>query len=107
MSFLSLRIVDIPAQWDVRNTKGGLSIRERNYERGSDCDWNCFQGGGRRFRGCAILTTVCLQKDVFLTGKEDSEIDRGAHIGILSQLWWGKLYVWLVIYHHLVWDRIL
>jgi hypothetical protein len=43
MSYPSLRIVDIPVQWDVRNTKGGFSIRARNYERGSSCDWNCFR----------------------------------------------------------------
>jgi hypothetical protein len=90
-----------------RNMKGGFSIRVRNYERGSGCDWNCFQGGGRRFRGCAILTTAHLQKDFFLTGKEDSAIDRGARIGILSQLWWGRLHVWLGIYHPLVWDGVL
>jgi hypothetical protein len=43
MSFPSLRVVDIPAQWDARNTKGDFSIRVRNYERGSNCDWNCFE----------------------------------------------------------------
>jgi hypothetical protein len=94
-------------QWDVRNTKGGFSIRVRNYERGSYCDWNCFQGSGSGFRGCAILTNPCLQKYFFLTGKEDSAIGRGSHIGILSPLWWGRLHVWLGIYDPLVWDGVL
>jgi hypothetical protein len=40
--------------------KGGFNIRARTYERGSGCGENFFRGGGRRFRGCAILTTICL-----------------------------------------------
>jgi hypothetical protein len=51
--------------------------------------------------------TAHLQKDFFLTGKEDSAIGKGACIGILSQLWWGRLHVWLGIYDPLVWDGVL
>jgi hypothetical protein len=50
--------------------------------------------------------TMHLLLEFFLTSKEESVINRGAHIRILSQLWWGKLHVLLDIYEPLVWDGV-
>jgi hypothetical protein len=86
MSRSSLGVVDIPAQWDARDAKRCFSIRERDYQWGSRQCWGCFWGNGRRLSGCTILTITCLQKDLFLTGEEDSMICRIFWVEVLSQM---------------------
>jgi hypothetical protein len=54
-----------------------------------------------------VLMTMCLQKDFFLTGEEDSTIYEIVWIEVLSQLWWGRLHVMLGVYHTLVRNGIL
>jgi hypothetical protein len=107
MSRPSLQVVDIPAQWDARDAKRCFCVRAKNYQWGSRWCSAYFWGNGRRLSRCTILTTTCLQKDFFLTGEEDSTICGIVCIEVLSQLWWGRLYVLLGVYHTLVWNGVL
>jgi hypothetical protein len=104
MSCSSLWVVDIPAQWDVRDAKRWFCVRVRDHQRGCG---NYFWRNGRGLRGCMVLTIMCLQKDFFLTGEEDHVICWIVWIEVLSQLRWGRLHVMLGVYHTLVWNRIL
>jgi hypothetical protein len=54
-----------------------------------------------------VLMTTCLQKDLFLTGEEDSMICEIVWIEVFSQLRWGRLRVMLGVHHTLVWDGVL
>jgi hypothetical protein len=107
MSRPSLGVVDIPVQWDARDAKRCFSVSERNHQQGFHWCWDCFWGNGRRLSGCTVLTTMCLQKDFFLTGEEDSMIWEIVWIEVLSQLWWGRMHVLLGVHHTLVWNWIM
>jgi hypothetical protein len=107
MSRPSLCVVDIPSQWDVRDATRWLCVRARDHQWGSRWCEDCLWRNGRRLSGCMVLTITCLQKDLFLTGEEDCMIYWIVWIEVLSQLWWGRLYLLLGVHHTLVWNRIL
>jgi hypothetical protein len=50
---------------------------------------------------------ACLQKDFFLTGKENCSLCWVIGIVVLAHLRWGMLRVLLGVHHTLMWDRIL
>ena len=107
MSFPSLWVVDIPAQWDVRDAKRWFYIRARDHQWGSRWCADCFWRNGRGLSGCMVLTIMCLQKDFSLTGEEDCVICWIVWIEVLSQLRWGKRYLLLNVHHTLVWNGVL
>jgi hypothetical protein len=74
----SLRVMDIPLQWDARDAKRCFSIRAQNHQRWAIHDRGGLQGSGRLVRGCVVLMIACLYKDLFLTSEEDSSICRSA-----------------------------
>jgi hypothetical protein len=74
MSYPSLWVVDIPAQWDARDAKRWLGGRERNHQQGSRQCRDYLWRDGRRLTGCMILMITCLQKDLFLTSEENRVI---------------------------------
>jgi hypothetical protein len=107
MSFPSLWVVDIPAQWDVRDVKRWFDRRERDHQRGFHRCRVCLWRDGIRLSGGMILTITCLQKDFFLIGEEKCTICWIVGVEVLSCLQCGMLCVLLGIYHPLMWDRIL
>jgi hypothetical protein len=63
-------------------------------------------------RGNTVLTTVCLEKNLFFIGKEDIAVGRmsrliGTKVLIMPHFWWGGDYLLLGIHHTLVWNRVL
>jgi hypothetical protein len=58
------------------------------------------------------LTTTSLQKNLFLTSKEDITVSQifkliGARVLILPHLGWIRVYLMLGIHHTLVWNSVL
>jgi hypothetical protein len=76
-------------------------------QRGSHWCGDYFWGNERRLSGFTVLTTTCLQKDFFLPSEKDCMICWIVWIEVLSQLWWGRLYLLLGVHHTLVWNGIL
>jgi hypothetical protein len=107
MSFPSLWVVDIPAQWDARDAKWWFGGRVRNHQRRSLRCRFCLWRDGSRLSGGMILTITRLQKDFFLTGEENCTICWIVGVEELSCLRWGMLCVMLGVYHTLMWNRIL
>jgi hypothetical protein len=107
MSCPSLWVVNIPMQWGVRDAKKWLGGRARDHQRGSRWCRVCLWRDRRRLNGCMILTITCLQKDFFLTSEENCAICWIVGFEVLSHLRWRILCVLLVVYHTLMWNRIL
>jgi hypothetical protein len=103
----SLWVVEIPAQWDVRDAKQCFGGRARDHQLGSRRWRVCFWRDGRRLSRCMILTTTRLQKDLFLTGEENCSLCWVVGVEVLSHLRWGLLCVLLGVYHTFMWNRIL
>jgi hypothetical protein len=51
--------------------------------------------------------SVFLQKNFFLTSKEDSVICEIVEMWILSHLWWGKLHIMLGVHNSLMRNGVL